>query len=365
MHADHWHFDVGQGWSQVARRQSEHLRRRPCPHRHDDLPGRQLARLVSRQTVHAELLRSPRKSGNPRAERLRLRRQARQTTACSSATAGFAASTSATAPTAACTSSTGATPANATKTPASIEPPAESTRSPTANRNRQRSATWRSWESATWSSSTFTRTNGTCGKRANNWPSERQPAPTSTKRARSCVHCLTSKRIPCSNFAPCVRLYVIGGADETFLRAQLHHPDEHIRVWAIRFLSDTWPLDTVDVRTSRPLADTHRPRLLEEFVQVAKIDPSNLVHLAFASTLQRLPVSQRVELAAPLVARSANAQDHNLPLLIWYGLIPVGKEDPTSLANLAANCQLPLTRKFIARRLAKTSRAIRPRSTRC
>ena len=39
-------------------------------------------------------------------------------------------------------------------------------------------------------------------------------------------------------------LYAIGGADETFLRAQLHHPDEHIRVWAIRFLSDLWPSNT-------------------------------------------------------------------------------------------------------------------------
>ena len=97
--------------------------------------------------------------------------------------------------------------------------------------------------------------------------------------------------------------------------------------------------------------------LLDDFVQVAKSDPSNLVHLALASLLQRLPVSQRVELAAPLVARAANAQDHNLPLLIWYGLIPVGKEDPSSLAKLAADCQLPLTRKFIARRSARISRA--------
>jgi putative membrane-bound dehydrogenase-like protein len=148
-------------------------------------------------------------------------------------------------------------------------------------------------------------------------------------------------------------LYVIGGADEAFLRAQLHHPDEHIRVWAVRFLSDLWPLDTVI--SERPVhAPTHVDQaLLDDFVQLAKSDPSNLAHLALASTLQRLPVSQRVELAAPLVARAANAQDHNLPLLIWYGLIPVGKEDPSSLAKLAAGCQLPLTRKFIARRLGE------------
>jgi len=40
-------------------------------------------------------------------------------------------------------------------------------------------------------------------------------------------------------------LYCIGAADEPFLRAQLRHPNEHVRTWAIRFLTDTWPLDTV------------------------------------------------------------------------------------------------------------------------
>ena len=148
-------------------------------------------------------------------------------------------------------------------------------------------------------------------------------------------------------------LYVIGGADEAFLRAQLHHPDEHVRVWAIRLLTDLWPLDTA--MSERPV---HSPakvdqKLLDEFVAVAKTDPSNLVHLAFATVLQRLPVSQRVELAAPLLARGANAKDHNLPLMIWYGLIPVGKQDPASLATLAAGCEISQTTRLIARRMGE------------
>ena len=148
-------------------------------------------------------------------------------------------------------------------------------------------------------------------------------------------------------------LCVIGGADEAFLRKQLHHPDEHVRVWAIRFLSDLWPLDTVtSLRPARAPVTVDKD-LLNELVQVAESDPSNLVHLALASTLQRLPVNQRGALATPLVARAANAQDHNLPLLIWYGLIPVGERDPASLAKLAANCQLPTTRRLIARRLGE------------
>src|SRR5206468_13134631 len=48
-----------------------------------------------------------------------------------------------------------------------------------------------------------------------------------------------------------------------------------------------------------------------------------------------------------------DANDHNLPLLIWYGLIPVADANPSALATLAAKCELPLTRKFIARRLAE------------
>ena len=93
--------------------------------------------------------------------------------------------------------------------------------------------------------------------------------------------------------------------------------------------------------------------LLPEFIRLAKSDPSGLVRLALASTLQRLPVSERPALAAPLLTHKEDANDHNLPLLIWYGLIPVGDADPAALAKLAAKAELPVTRQFIARRLGE------------
>jgi len=154
-------------------------------------------------------------------------------------------------------------------------------------------------------------------------------------------------------------LYAIGAADESFLRAQLRHPDEHVRTWAIRFLSDTWPLDTVMSERPGGKSEIRNPKseirtaTLKEFVRLARADSSGLVRLALASTLQRLPVSQRADLAAPLLARKEDAQDHNLPLLIWYGLIPVAEADPHALGRLAAKSELPLPRKFIARRLAE------------
>ena len=157
-------------------------------------------------------------------------------------------------------------------------------------------------------------------------------------------------------------LHVIGGADKEFLRAQLKQKDEHLRAWAIRLLTDDWPLDTV-MSQRPPRSASLQPgefppatpdtRLMSDFIRLAKTDPSGLVRLVLASTLQRLPPLHRIELAAGLVSHAKDANDHNLPLLIWYGLIPVADADPSALARLAAKCELPLTRQCIARRLGE------------
>jgi putative membrane-bound dehydrogenase-like protein len=149
-------------------------------------------------------------------------------------------------------------------------------------------------------------------------------------------------------------LHAIGAMDQAYLCAQLNHPNEHVRTWAIRFLSDAWPLDTVLSRRPVGRAEVNAsPEILRDFARLAKEDSSGLVRLALASTLQRLPISQRLELASPLLAHEEDANDHNLPLLIWYGLIPAGELDPAGLARLAVNSGIPLTRKLIARRLGE------------
>lgn len=131
--------------------------------------------------------------------------------------------------------------------------------------------------------------------------------------------------------------------------------DEHVRTWAIRLLTDDWPLDTMmSVRPARAAAyPTPDRELLAQLVKLAETDPSPLVRLALASTLQRLPHADRLPLAKALGAHSEDAADHNLPLMIWYGLIPTADEHGLELAALAANCKLPTTRKLIARRLAE------------
>jgi putative membrane-bound dehydrogenase-like protein len=145
-------------------------------------------------------------------------------------------------------------------------------------------------------------------------------------------------------------LHSIGASDRQFLETQLTHDNEHIRAWALRLLSDGWPLDSVtSIRRDIDTAALQAKELEPTLVRLAREDPSGLVRLVLASTLQRMPIGQRGALAAALVSRKEDASDHNLPLLTWYGLIPVGSAD---LTKVVTGCEWPLTRKFIARRLA-------------
>ena len=153
-------------------------------------------------------------------------------------------------------------------------------------------------------------------------------------------------------------LKVVGAADEILLRTQLRDNDEHLRAWAIRLLTDDWLLDGPLGPVSQTPSEIERVNraadgLRLDFTSLAKNDPSGLVRLTLASTLQRLPVPQRADLAAALVTRTQDANDHNLPLLVWYGLIPVANVDPSALVPVAAACEWPKTRRFIARRLAE------------
>jgi putative membrane-bound dehydrogenase-like protein len=147
-------------------------------------------------------------------------------------------------------------------------------------------------------------------------------------------------------------LFALGSVDETTLRSLLSHDHEALRVWAIRLLTDKHVLDTVT--SGRPTSEAPLPAdLLDTFARMARDDRSGLVRLTLASTLQRLPHSQRAALAAPLLARKEDANDPNLPLLVWYGLIPLADSDASALAKLGADCVWPTTLRLITRRLTE------------
>ena len=153
-------------------------------------------------------------------------------------------------------------------------------------------------------------------------------------------------------------LYVMGHVEQRLLIETLEHDNEHLRSWAIRLLSDHWPIDnvfgplTISTEQTQKI-EAESAALLPTLCQLAERDASGLVRLTLASTLQRLPVSKRIELASSLVQRAEDADDHNLPLLVWHGLIPVANHDTNGLAKLATMSKWPKTQALIARRLAE------------
>ncbi|HVJ86986.1 MAG TPA: PVC-type heme-binding CxxCH protein [Caulifigura sp.] len=133
-----------------------------------------------------------------------------------------------------------------------------------------------------------------------------------------------------------------------FANLQTSSNHESVRTWAIRLQVDDLLLDTVagQRRVAAKEFDVMGP------IQIAASDRSGLVRLAVASALQRIPVADRVQIAAMLSTDAKLADDHNMPLLIWYGVSTVAEMDPNRLADLTS-CEVPLLRRFVARALAE------------
>jgi putative membrane-bound dehydrogenase-like protein len=129
-------------------------------------------------------------------------------------------------------------------------------------------------------------------------------------------------------------LHVTGGVSAEQLATLLRHESEHIRWWALKFISDEQP-----------------QQFKTQIAELAKSDASPLVRLGVASTLQRLAHANRFPIAEALLQRTEDANDPNIPLMIWYGLEPAIKAHPARGIDLLANCKIPLARQFIARRL--------------
>ncbi len=132
-------------------------------------------------------------------------------------------------------------------------------------------------------------------------------------------------------------LHATGGANTALLLPILQDKDEYLRAWAIQLLCEN----------RNPSDDT-----LHAFARLAREDDSPLVRLYLASAMQRTPVDQRQPVLEPLIARAADAADHNLPLMYWFALEPVVGSNPDTGLALLQQSRIPILRQFITRRLA-------------
>jgi putative heme-binding domain-containing protein len=115
----------------------------------------------------------------------------------------------------------------------------------------------------------------------------------------------------------------------------LDHPEPYIRGWAIQLLGEDKSYD---------------PAALKKLASMAEKDTSPIVRLYLASAIQRMPLDQRWAVAQNLVAHAEDANDHNIPKIIWYGVEPLVATDAPRALKLAANSKIPLVASFIARR---------------
>ncbi len=138
-------------------------------------------------------------------------------------------------------------------------------------------------------------------------------------------------------------LHATTGLTAKDIRNLLNHVDEHVRAWAIQ-------LELEDREVS---AET-----FGQLVRMAQNDPSPVVRLYLASALQRLPLERRWDIVERLVAHADDAEDHNLPLINWYGIEPLVTTDTQRAMRLASAARIPLVKGFIYRRAAEENRTL-------
>lgn len=132
--------------------------------------------------------------------------------------------------------------------------------------------------------------------------------------------------------------------DQEWLVAQLQHPDEHVRVWAVRFLADAHGVG--DAQEWAQLAGKLAP--------LAAHEQSGLVLLHLAAALQKMPLELRWPLGRTLAVRSeaALSQDRTLAIMLWLAIEPYVAQHPQETLELVEETTFPLLREDSARRLA-------------
>jgi putative heme-binding domain-containing protein len=123
----------------------------------------------------------------------------------------------------------------------------------------------------------------------------------------------------------------------------LSDKEEYMRAWAIQ-------LELED----KVLSDS----VLKRLTEMAADDSSAVVRLYLTSALQRLPNESRWGIVTALAARAEDVNDHNLPLMIWYGTEPLVAEDSKRAMELALQTKIPLLRSYILRRASATNETL-------
>jgi putative heme-binding domain-containing protein len=136
-------------------------------------------------------------------------------------------------------------------------------------------------------------------------------------------------------------LHVSGGLTKEFAAACLRSRHESIRAWTVRLLGD-----------GRDFPPALRPQLVE----LAGAEPSSVVRSQLACTAKRLPAPIGLPIVEQLVKHDEDADDPNIPLLLWWSVEDKAISDTALVLQLvegAETWQRPIVRQFLIARLAR------------
>jgi len=131
--------------------------------------------------------------------------------------------------------------------------------------------------------------------------------------------------------------HCLGQANEMFLSKQMQSDQEYVRAWAIQLALEDKKVE---------------PETLALMEKLAQDDKSPVVRLYLASALQRMPIEQRWTIAQRLAQHSEDAKDHNLPLMVWYGVEPLVAADADRALAMFVPAKLEKVAHFVVRRAA-------------
>ncbi len=150
-------------------------------------------------------------------------------------------------------------------------------------------------------------------------------------------------------------LNLVGGLDDATALRTLEHADPHVRLWTARLLCDGLLVS---------------PAVAAALARRAAIEPDVEVRSQLACSARRLPARDALPVVRALLARSEDARDIHLPLLLWWALEAKVAAQPEAVLALfedRAVWDLPLVKTSITERLMRRFAAAGTRQdlTRC
>ncbi|MFK7846750.1 MAG: PVC-type heme-binding CxxCH protein [Rhodothermales bacterium] len=132
-------------------------------------------------------------------------------------------------------------------------------------------------------------------------------------------------------------LYVSDGISDAALVDLLSDESDMIRSWAVQLIAD-----------DKEVSDA----AMQRFAEMAHNDPSATVRLYLASAMQRVDPDRRWDVMAGLSTHAEDANDHNLPLMVWYAAEPMVPMDMNRALDLALAAELPRLLTYTIQRIA-------------